>query len=188
MPVPDEIRKLTEEVVVSFDSGVGAVRFLIEKGLEILDGYRREEEALRGSLRETLSSVASLRRKDFDAVTAPILDFQSRREAEIKGLIKSLLARQKDLTGRLKRCLEAGILQEVERIKKELPAMIEQARQEVISFQREQERIRTTFASLQAQKGEITAREFKKAIQDLEREHLGPAFEAEVSMLAVGEK
>lgn len=173
MSVPNEIQNLTKGVVASFESGIGAVGHLIEKGLELLDGYRMEKEAIHGRLREALASVGSLRRKDFDGVMERILTFQSQRESEIRRLIRGFLERQKDLTGRLKRSLEAGIFEEVDRCKNELSKMIEKAREEIVAFQKEQEGIRETFANLEAQKGEITPRDFKKTIQDLEQELFG---------------
>src|SRR3990167_5126909 len=108
MPVQDEIRNLTDGVVASFDSGIEAVGTVIEKGLELLDGYRMEQEAVRGSLREALASVGSLRHKDFDLVMERILTFQSHRESEIKTLIRAFLTRQRELAGRMRRSLKAG--------------------------------------------------------------------------------
>lgn len=186
MSVPEEIRKLTEEVVASFGSGVGAVGTLIEKGLEILDGYRREEEAVRSRLRGSLASVGSLRHKDFDGVVEKVLEFQFRRETEIKGLIRGFLARQGELSGTLRRCLEGGLLQEAGRLKEELAGKIEEARRELLSFQKEQGLIRATFASLEKRNGQVSGREFKKAIQDLEMELFGKQTVANDQMSAVG--
>ena len=168
MSVPEEIRKLTEEVVASFDSGVGAVGQLIDKGLELLDGYRREEEAVRSKLRESLASVGSLRRKDFDGIMERILSFQSGREAEIKSLIRNFLSGERALTERLRRSLGAGLFPEVDRLKGELNRMIEKARVEIQSFQQEQERIRQVFSGLEGRRDQVTSRELKKAIDKLE--------------------
>ncbi len=172
MSVPNEIQGLTRGVVDSFNSGIEAVGQLIEKGLELLDGYRREEEAVRGSLRESLASIGSLRRRDFDGLMEPVLQFQMRREQEIKALIKDFLSRQRELTQRLRRALEAGILQEVEKGKKELREMLGEAREEILSFQKEQETIRCTFARLESHKEGVTIKELKKEIQDLGEELL----------------
>lgn len=173
MSVPNEIRNLIEGVVTSFASGIGAVGALIDNGLEILEGYRREQEAIRGSLREALASVGSLRRKDFDGVMERVLTFQSLREADIKTLIREFLGRQRELAARLKRSLEAGIFPEVERIKNELAGMIAEARGEIQSFQREQERIHKAFMDLEDRKGKISAQEFKAVIHGLETDLLG---------------
>lgn len=173
MSVPNEIKNLTEAVVSSFESGIGAVGHLIEKGLELLDGYRSEQEAIRGTLRESLASVGNLRRKDFDGVMEKILEFQSSREREIRAMIYGFLKRQQELTARLKRSLEAGILVEVDRVKGELSRMIGEAREGVLAFQKEQELIRETFANLEGRREGITTRELKKAIQDLEGKLLG---------------
>lgn len=170
MPIPNGVQNLTEGVVSSFESGIGAVELLIEKGLEILDEYRREQEAIRENLRERLASVGNLRRKDFDDVIERILDFQSHRERDLKELIRTLLAQQKALAGRLKRCLQAGIFNEVNRYKQEIAQTIGEARTSILEFQREQDLIRKTFEGLEAQKGEISTREFKRVVHNLEKE------------------
>lgn len=173
MSVPNEIRNLAQGVVASFESGVGTVGLLIDKGLEILDGYRREQEAIRGQLRERLATVGSLRRKDFDGMMEKILCFQSDREREIQTFIRDFLGRQKEMTSRLRRSLEAEILQEVERIKGELAGLIDEAREEIVSFQGEQEKIRKMFAWIESSCGTLSAGEFGKKVLDLEKELFG---------------
>lgn len=172
MSVPSEIRNLTSEVVASFESGIGAVGALIEKGLELLDGYRMEQEAIRGHLREKLASMGSFRRKDFDSVIGRILDFQLRRETEIKTLIRSFLARQRELTSRLNRSMQANLFEEMERCKKELSFLIERVRSEIQVFQKEQQKIRAAFRTFE-EKDEVSGREFRKSIQNLEGELIG---------------
>lgn len=188
MPASAEIRHLTEEVVASFGSGIRAVETVIGNGLAILDGYRMEREAVQGSLRDRFAAVGSLRRKDFDVVMERISSFQSRREAEIKSLIREFLSRQRGVVARLLRALKAGIAEEeVERSKTELAAMIEKAKHEIGAFQREQERIRETFARFATGQKQTSAREFKRAVELLAIELLGSA--STVGRLtAVGER
>lgn len=181
-----EIRHLTEEVVASFGSGIRAVETVIANGLEILDRYRLEEEAVQGSLRERFAAVGSLRRKDFDGVMERILSFQSRREAEIKDLIRKFLSRQRGLVARLLAALKAGIAEEVERSKMELAAVVQEAKEEIEVFQREQGRIRETFARFETGQRQVSAHEFKRAIELLEIELLGSVSTAG-RLRAVGE-
>ena len=173
MSVPNEIRNLTEGVVASFETGITAVGVLIDKGLEILDGYRREQEAIRCHLRERLATVGSLRRKDFDGLMERVLCFQSKREQEIQAFIRNFLNRQREITSRLRRSLEAGIFQEVERLKGELAGLIDEAKEEVISFQVEQGKIREMFARIESSSATLSARELRKQVQDLETELFG---------------
>lgn len=176
MSVPNEISNLAQGVVASFESGIGVVGLLIDKGLDILDGYRREQEAVRGQLRERLATIGSLRRKDFDGMMEKILGFQSDREREIQTFIRDFLGRQKELASRLRRSLESGIFQEVERIKGELAALIDEARKEILSFQVEQEKIRKIFTWIESSCGTLSAGsagEFRKQVQDLEKELFG---------------
>jgi len=173
MSIPNEIRNLTEGVVASFETGITAVGILIDKGLEILDGYRREQEAVRCHLRERLATVGSLRRKDFDGVMEKIFRFQSEREREIQTFIRDFLGRQREITSRLRRSLEAGIFQEVERIKGELAGLIDEAREEILSFQSEQGKIKEMFARIDSSCKTLSARQLKKQVQDLERDLFG---------------
>lgn len=170
-----EIHHLTEEVVASFGSGIRAVETVIGSGLDILDGYRMEQEAVQGSLRDRFAAVGSLRRKDFDVVMERILSFQSRRETEIKSLIREFLSRQRGVIARLLCALKVGTVEEVGRSKTELAAMIEKAKHEIEAFQREQGRIRETFARFETDRKQPSAREFKRAIEVLEIELLGSA-------------
>ncbi|MBI2336716.1 MAG: hypothetical protein HYU97_08150 [Deltaproteobacteria bacterium] len=158
--------------MASFELGVNAVGRLIEQGLELLDGYRREQEAVQGRLRNALTLVGSLRRKDFDGIMGRILAFQLSRESEIKTLIRESLKKQRGLAARLKHSLEAGIFQEVERCKEGLSRLIDEAREEIFAFQREQEKIRSALEALEANTL-VSAREFKKVIGDLETELFG---------------
>lgn len=169
MTPSSEIKEITEGLVTSFDTGVEAVRVLIENGLVLLDGYRAGQNAIRGSLRERLAAVGSLRRKDFDGLMEGVLKFQSEREGEIKGMIRGFLTEEKGLTARLRRTIHAGLFHEVEGVKRELAALIERTRAEIVAFQGEQEAIRQTISALlEENPSEITTREFKHAIHDLE--------------------
>lgn len=184
MSVPDEIRNLATGVIDSFESSIGAVGHLIEQGLQLIDGYQREQEAVCKNLCTTLASAGNLRRKDFEATIERIRGFQSKRESEIKSLIQLFLGKQKNLTGQLRRAIEAGILEEVRRIQEELQTTIEKARQNIQAFRGEQNQIRGTFANLNGHQGQLSARDFKQAICDLERQLFGLMREADSSKLS----
>lgn len=175
MPASAEIRHVTEELVASFGSGIRAVEAVIGRGLETLDGYRMEQGAVVESLRERFAVGGSLRRKDFDGVMERILSFQSRRESEIKALIRDFLSRHQEVAAALLCAVQLGKSEEVERAGTELAAMAEAARKEIEAFQKEQARIRRTFARFETGEKQASAREFKKAVEQLERELLGSA-------------
>lgn len=111
-----------------------------------------------------------------------VLAFQSDRERGIQTFLRDFLGRQKELTSRLRRSLEAGILKEVDRIKGELAGLIDEAREEIAFFQGEQEKIRKMFAWIESSGETLSAGEFRKQVQALERELLG----ADVKQSAVG--
>lgn len=173
MAVSNEIQGMTEGILSSFEAGIGAVELLIEKGLGTLDEYQRGQVAIREDLRERLASAGNLRRKDFDVLVEKILAFQAHRERDLKELVRTFLAAQKALAGRLKKSLQSGILDEGGRCKQEIAQMTEQARTNVLMFQLEQDHIRVTFQELQAQKDGISVRHFRQVIGDLEKTLIG---------------
>lgn len=176
MSNPEEVIKFTEEVISSYQQGIGAVGQLIGGGIELLDQHRLQQRRIRESLREKLARRGSLRHKDFDQMLLPILAYQERREAEVKGLIQDLLGRQRDLTGMLTRSLRFGLKDELTRFKNELVTGLEEMRLALQRFQKEQGLIRETFQSFQSLEETdepVNTRNFRKVVETLEKALLG---------------
>lgn len=173
MSNPEEVMKFTEEVISSYQQGIDGIGQLIEGGIELLDQHRLQQRRIRESLREKSARLGSLRRKDFDQMLLPILAYQERREAEVKGLIQDLLRRQRDLTGMLTRSLRFGLKDEVTRFKNELVTGIEEMRLALQRFQKEQGLIRETFQSLEETDEPVNTRNFRKVVETLEKALLG---------------
>jgi seryl-tRNA synthetase len=145
---PEEIGRLAREVIASYEARISWVERIVEATHEMLETFRRQREAMRAQLRETLARVASLRRRDFDAMMEGILVRQEERERAIKETIKDYLAEQRALAAALKEALARG---EAERIGtvKELLKGIEARREE-----RERE-VRTLLADFQSEQDEL---------------------------------
>ena len=124
----EQVRDMTAAVIASYDERICAVGEIIEKGLAMLDQHRQVEQAVQCQLRETLSKVESLRKKDFDLLMAPILVYQDRREQEIKQFLNLFLKKQRELAGQLKRMIQSGILSKVPDLEKAIQKTIEEAK------------------------------------------------------------
>ncbi len=173
MSNPEEVMKFTEEVISSYQQGIDGVGQLIEGGIELLDQHRLQQRRIRELLREKLARLGSLRHKDFDQMLLPILAYQERREAEVKGLIQGLLGRQRDLTGMLTRSLRFGLKDELTRFKNELVTGLEEMRLALQRFQKEQGLIQETFQSLEETDEPVNTRNFRKVVETLEKALLG---------------
>lgn len=166
----DEIREMTANVVSSYQDRISAVEEIIERSLTMLDQSRLAKQIVHNELKETLANGESLRKKDFDDLMAPLLNYQEKREHEIKSLLGDFLKSQRELAGQLKRVIQAGILDKTAELEKTIQAAIETVKKQVISFQQEQDRIAKHMQYLFDKKAELTLREFKKILEDLYKE------------------
>lgn len=92
----EDMRKLTEEIVSSYESRISAVCTIIDNTHQLLDDFREKRSAMSTQLRETLAREDSLRKKDFDIMMRDILESQEERENETRNLLKSYLDEQKE--------------------------------------------------------------------------------------------
>ncbi|MBI5299543.1 MAG: hypothetical protein HY877_04530 [Deltaproteobacteria bacterium] len=181
----EEIRDRTAEIVASYDERICAVSDIIEKSLKMLDESRHTSQTVQNQLKETLAKVESLRKKDFDALTTPMLLHQEKREHEIKEFLDSFLKNQRQLASQLKRVIQAGIFPKVPELEKALGETIQEAKEHLVSFCKEQTLIGEKMQSLLHKKEALTLREFKEALGALQRE-LGFSEEEKTQAVARG--
>lgn len=181
----EEVRDRTAEIVASYGERIGAVSDIIEKSLKMLDESRHTSRAVQNQLKETLAKVESLRKKDFDALVTPILFYQERREQEIKEFLNSFLKNQRELACQLKRVIQAGIFSKVPELEKTLGETIQDAKEHLVGFCKEQTLIGEKMEYLFQKKETLTSKEFKGVLEILQRE-LG--FSEEIKMQAVANK
>lgn len=163
----EQVRDMTAAMVASYDERICAVGEIIEKSLAMLDQYRHAEQLVRIQLRETLAKVESLRKKDFDLLMAPILVHQEKREQEIKHFLNLFLKGQRTMSGQLKRTIQAGILLSIPDLEKAIQKSIEEAKEYLIDFQKEQAFIGEKMRCLFRKKEELTLKEFKETLDIL---------------------
>lgn len=166
----EEIREMTANVVSSYQDRITAVEEIIERSLTMLDQSHLAKQIVHSELKETLANVESLRKKDFDDLMAPLLNYQEKREGEIKSLLTTFLKSQRELASRLKGTIQSGLLAKTAELEKTIQAAIETVKKQVISFQQEQNRIAERMQYLFNKKSELTLKEFKKTLENLYKE------------------
>jgi len=169
--LPEEMGRLAREVIASYEARVSWVERIVEATHEMLETFRRQREAMRARLRETLARVASLRKRDFDAMMHGILARQEAREQAIKATMRGYLQEQRALAATLKEALgksEAGRTESVRELLKEVTVRREKREREVrallAEFQREQEELTRALGGLLSNGGSIRARELKATL------------------------
>lgn len=166
----EEVRDRTAEIVASYDERICAVSDIIEKSLKMLDESRHTSQTVQNQLKETLAKVESLRKKDFDALTTPMILHQEKREREIREFLDSFLKNQRELANQLKRVIQAGIFAKVPELEKALGETIHEAKEHLVGFCKEQTLIGEKMQSLQNKKEALTLKEFKGVLGNLQKE------------------
>jgi hypothetical protein len=181
----EEIKKVTAEIVGSYETRVCAVGEIIEKSLAMLDQYRRGVGILHNRLRETLAKVESLRKKDFDLLMAPLLSYQEKKEQEIKESMTAFLKKQREMARQLQRVVQAGIVLKIPVLEEEIKQTISEAKKSLTCFQKEQALIGEKMAFLLSKETTLTLKEFKGVLETLQRE-IGLPEETKIQAMARG--
>ncbi len=115
MRTVEEMQNLTQNLISSYDSQLDAIGAIIDNTYRVLDDFKDKRVILSHTLKETLASGQSLRKKDFDGMMKGILLNQQEKEKEVKQSLKKFIEEQKRRADELKDALTKG---EVERIRK----------------------------------------------------------------------
>lgn len=102
----EDMRKLTEEIITSYESRISAVCMIIDNTHQLLGDFREKRSAMSMQLKETLSHGKSLRKKDFDNMMKDIMESQEARENETRNLLKTYLDEQKEAAKTIRENLE----------------------------------------------------------------------------------
>ncbi len=102
----EDMRKLTEEIISSYESRISAVCMIIDNTHQLLDDFREKRSEMSMQLKETLSNGKSLRKKDFDNMMKDITESQETRETETRNLLKTYLDEQKEAAKIIRENLE----------------------------------------------------------------------------------
>lgn len=95
MSTADDMRKLTGEIISSYEARIAAVCLIIDTTHQLLDDFKEKRLAMSLQLKETLAQGKSLRKKDFDTMMKDIMDAHEARESEARIVLKTYLEEQK---------------------------------------------------------------------------------------------
>jgi len=108
MNATENMRKIAENIVFSYQSKISEVAMIIDNTSQILEDFKNRRTEMSNQLKEILANEESLRRKDFDNMMKDILVHQDEGEREIKNLLKTFFEEQKEIAELIKKNLTGG--------------------------------------------------------------------------------
>jgi hypothetical protein len=178
-----------EEITSSYEDRLQSIGTIIDNTQAVLGDFQQsmsntkhEREQLKIELRDALAKNESLRKKDFDAMMSTILLSQDNRETEVRALLSSYLAEQRDMARTLRENLGSfrGSLNRnnTERVKEfhqmlqEVLRKQEERKTEVTvklkAFQEEQYELSSTLVGLLSKGRELRIRDLKLMLRRFE--------------------
>jgi len=129
MGIAEEMRRVAEEIVSSYQSRISAVAMIINNTHQLLEDFKNKRNEMSEHLKETLARQESLRKKDFDNMMKDILSHQDDREKEVRDLVKTFFEEQKEIAEIIKKNLYEGQKVRIDDFRKSLKDI--QAKQKV---------------------------------------------------------
>ena len=174
MGIADDIKRLTNEVVFSYESRISEVGIIIDNTYRILEEFKTKRNEMSNQLKENLAKEGSLRKKDFDSMMGEILSRQDEREKQVKDLLRTFLEEQKEVAQTIKKNLAEGENVRINDFKKMLQDIQtrQKARENKVSialmtFQKEYKEVAESLHNL-LNKGEaIRIKDFKEMIKNI---------------------
>jgi len=174
MGIADDIKRLTNEVVFSYESRISEVGIIIDNTYRILEEFKTKRNEMSNQLKENLAKEGSLRKKDFDSMMEEILSRQDEREKQVKDLLRIFLEEQKEVAQTIKKNLAEGEKVRIDDFKKILQDIQtrQKARENKVSialmtFQKEYKEMAESLHNL-LNKGEaIRIKDFKEMVKNI---------------------
>jgi len=188
MGIAEDMKKIAEEIVSSYQSRICTVATIIDDTHNLLEDFRAKRDQMSGQLKEMLAKEGSLRRKDFDSTMKDLFAHQDEREKEVKHLLRTFFEEHKEVAELIKKNLtgeeKIGISDFKKRLQ-DIQAKQKAREQEVATtlrdFQKEYKEMAAALRSL-LDKGEaIRIHDFKEMVKDLCGKQAELAKEAEGS-------
>lgn len=169
----EEMEHLVREVIASYEARVSSVERMIDATHEMLETFRRQREAMRAQLGETLARAASLRKRDFDAMMQELLGRQEARENAVKATMREYLTEQMALATALRDALAgAERIGTIKGLLEKMAARREAREREVTAllaeFQREQEELVGVLRGLLSNGGSVKVKEVKATLRAIQ--------------------
>jgi len=174
MGIAEDMKRLAQEIVSSYESRISTVGIIINNTHQILEDFKTNRDETSNQLKETLAKEGSLRKKDFDNMMRDILSSQDEREKQVRDLLKDFLEEQKEIAQNLKKNLAEGEKVRINDFKKMLQdiQVKQKVRENEVSmvlkeFQKEHKEMAESLHSL-LDKGEaIRIKDFKEMIKNI---------------------
>lgn len=174
MGIAEDMKRIAEDLVFSYQSRISTVSTIIENTNQLLEDFKTRRNEMSNHLKETLAKEESLRKKDFDKMMNKILSRQDEREKEVRDLLKTFFEEQKEIAEIIKKNLGEGEKVKIDDFKKMLQDI--QARQKarehevktvLMEFQEEYKEMAESLRSL-LNKGEaIRIKDFKEMVKNI---------------------
>ena len=174
MGVTEDMRKVTEKIVSSYQARISTVAAIIDDAHQILEDFKTKRDEMSSQLKETLAKEEHLRKKDFDNTIEGIFSYQDEEEKQVRDLLKTFFEEQKEIAQTLKKNLMGGEKVKIDEFKKSLKdiQVRQKARENEVTvrlkeFQKEHKEMAEALRSL-LNKGEaIHIKDFKKMVKDI---------------------
>ena len=174
MGIAEDMKRVAEEIVSSYQSRISTVAMIIGNTHQFLEDFKNKRNEMSNHLKETLARQESLRKKDFDNMMKDILSHQDEREKQVRDLLKTFFEEQKEIAQVIKRNLAEGEKVRISDFKKMLEDI--QARQKtrenevsvmLKEFQTEYKEMAESLRSLLDKREAIRINEFKEMLKDI---------------------
>ena len=174
MGMTEDIRKVTEGIVSSYQARISQVVTMVDNTNHILEDFRMRRNKMSCQLKETLAKEESLRRKDFDNMINGVLSHQDMREKEVRVLLDTFFEEQKEIAEIVKKSLTESKRVRIDDFRKSLQNI--QDRQKVrekeiktalLEFQEEYKEIVVSLSSLLDKEEEVRIKDFKEMVGNI---------------------
>lgn len=105
MGITENMKKIAEDIVFSYQSKISEVAMIIDNTSQLLEDFKTQRNEMSNQLKETLAKEESLRKKDFDNMMQDIVIQQDGREKRIRNLLKSFFDEQKEIAEAIRKNL-----------------------------------------------------------------------------------
>ena len=174
MAVVEDMKRVAEEIVSSYQSRISTVATIIDNTHQILDDFKIKRNEISNQLKETLARGESLRKKDFDNTMKDILSHQDEREKRVKELLKTFFEEQKEVAEIIKKSLTGAEKIRIDDFKKMLQDIQakQRTRENEVSvmlkeFQTEYKEMAESLRSLLDKREAIRIRDFKDVMGNI---------------------
>jgi len=174
MAVVEDMKRVAEEIVSSYQSRISTVATIIDDTHQILDDFKIKRNEISNQLKETLARGESLRKKDFDNMMKDILSYQDEREKRVKELLKTFFEEQKEVAEIIKKSLTGAEKIRIDDFKKMLQDIQakQRTRENEVSvmlkeFQTEYKEMAESLRSLLDKREAIRIRDFKDVMRNI---------------------